>query len=90
MNENKYELKDTIEMMNSPNYKERFIAEYVQLNIRTNKLQNMIDKWERNELDFTPSCPYELLAYQLDVMTQYRNCLIQRAEIEGIDLTNYT
>ena len=90
MDERKYDLKDTIKMMNSADYKERFIAEYMQLNIRMDKLQNMLDRWNRGELDFTPSCSYELLSYQLDAMGAYRDALIKRAEIEDIDLRNYT
>lgn len=39
-------LIDTVEMMNSENYKERFRAEYFQLVIRINGLSNML---ERNE-----------------------------------------
>lgn len=35
------ELKDTISLMTSADYKERFIAEYLQLKIRYNKLLNI-------------------------------------------------
>ena len=35
-------LIDTVEMMNSENYKERFRAEYFQLDIRINGLSNML------------------------------------------------
>ena len=38
------ELKDTIDLMNSNDYKERFIAEYLQVKIRYNKLLNMLMK----------------------------------------------
>lgn len=37
-------LKDTVELMNSEDYRERFIAEYKQLVIRCNGLRNMLDK----------------------------------------------
>ncbi len=37
------ELKDTIEMMNSEDYKERFKAEYYQTLIRYNKLSEMVE-----------------------------------------------
>ena len=36
------DLKDTIDMMNSPDYKERFKAEFFQLDIRIKKLANML------------------------------------------------
>lgn len=35
------ELKDTIELMNSSDYKERFKAEYLQVKIRYDKLHKM-------------------------------------------------
>lgn len=40
-------LRDTVELMNSADYKERFIAEYQQLVIRYKGLRNMLDKWDQ-------------------------------------------
>ena len=40
------ELRDTVDMMNSEDYKERFKAEYYQTVIRYGKLKNMLDRWE--------------------------------------------
>lgn len=40
------ELKDTVEMMNSSDYKERFRAEYQQVVIRYQKLKAMLEKWD--------------------------------------------
>ena len=40
-------LSDTVEMMNSSDYKERFKGEYYQLKIRTCGLDNMLNKWDR-------------------------------------------
>ena len=40
------ELKDTIEMMNSSDYKERFKAEYYQVKIRAEKLDDMLNKYK--------------------------------------------
>lgn len=37
------ELKQTVEMMNSADYKERFKAEYMQVVIRYKKLANMLE-----------------------------------------------
>ena len=39
-------LKDTIKLMESEDYKERFKAEYYQTKIRYNKLHEMIIKYE--------------------------------------------
>lgn len=50
------ELKDTIELMNSEDYKERFRAEYYQTKIRYEKLHKLIIKMEAGTCDFTPSC----------------------------------
>ena len=41
-----YEMADTIDMMKSPDYKTRFIAEYVQLKIRYEKLKHLLNKRE--------------------------------------------
>ena len=80
------ELKDTIEMMVSVDYKERFKAEYLQLKIRINGLRNMLKKYKAGTLTFKPSCSYDLLNGQLKSMEMYATYLEERAEIEGIDL----
>ena len=80
------ELKDTIELMNSEDYKERFRAEYWQTKIRYNKLHKMLVKYEAGTLDFTPTCPIEALENQKYYMGNYLNALEIRAEIEKIEL----
>ena len=80
------ELKDTITMMNSEDYKERFKAEYHQTKIRYEKLHKMVVKYEAGTLNFTPKCSLELLKEQKKHMGLYLNCLEIRAEIEGIEL----
>ena len=80
------ELKDTIELMQSEDYKERFKAEFYQLKIRYEKLKRMMDKWENGELDFTPDCPSELFEKQIEGMEIYLDALKDRAEIEKIEL----
>lgn len=79
-------LKETIEMMVSSDYKERFIAEYKQLEIRRNGLYNMLKKYKAGELPFTPSCSYDLLNGQLKAMDMYSEYLEERAKIENIKL----
>ena len=78
------ELKDTIGLMNSDNYKERFIAEYYQTKIRYDKLHKMITKYEAGTLEFEPKCPIELLKEQANFMGRYLHTLEIRAEIEEI------
>lgn len=80
------ELKDTVQMMESVDYKERFKAEYLQLKIRYDKLDAMTVKYEAGTLNFTPSCSIELLKEQKRYMGNYIRCLKIRAEIEKIDL----
>jgi hypothetical protein len=82
----KMELKDTVELMNSEDYKERFKAEYLQAKIRYDKLDAMTVKYEAGTLNFTPSCPLELLKEQKKYMGNYIRTLRIRAEIEKIDL----
>ena len=80
------ELKETIEMMCSDDYKERFKAEYFQLKIRYLKLHDMTIKYEAGSLGFTPKCSLKLLREQLKNMENYLFCLKIRAEKEGIEL----
>ena len=80
------QLKDTIEMMNSEDFKERFMAEYYQLLIRLDSLTAMIIKWKNNMLDFEPKCSIEILEQQVIFMQAYIDILRLRAKIEEIDL----
>ena len=79
-------LKDTIEMMASEDYKERFKAEYYQLSFRLCSLTSMLIKWENNMLDFEPKCSKETLENQVIFMQGYIGILRLRAQIEEIDL----
>ena len=80
------ELKDTVDLMLSEDYIDRFKAEYYQLKIRFEKLEAMLDKWNANELDFTPTCPRDVLEQQLDQMYNYMKTLELRAQNEHITL----
>lgn len=80
------ELKETVKMMNSTDYKERFQAEYLQLKIRMTRLSNMLKKYKEGDLTFKPSCSYDLLNAQLKAMGLYASFLEDRALVENIDL----
>lgn len=80
------ELKDTIELMGSEDFKERFRAEYFQTKIRYDKLHSMIVKYEAGKLNFTPKCSLDLLKNQAKAMGEYLYILEMRATIEGINL----
>lgn len=81
------ELKDTIELMNSADYRDRFRAEYFQLKIRKDKLRTMLIKHEAGTLNFEPTCDITVLDSQLYYMEEYLKQLEVRAEVEGIDLS---
>ena len=93
-------LTDTVELMESGDYKDRFVAEYCQTKIRYEKLKAFNNKIEAarrvlsNPFECRPKdivepkhdCPEELLRDQQSIMGQYLHILEVRAEIEGIDL----
>lgn len=66
------------------NHKKRFIVEFYQLEDRIIKLKSMIEKFYKNELDFTPSTPIKLLEAQLKYMESYAELLLVRSFIEQI------
>lgn len=89
-----FNLEGTIPSMRSPEYKQRFVAEYLQTKIRYEKLKSLNNKYlatketGKDYLGFKPSCPLELLVRQQRFMGEYLNCLEQRAVIENVDLPN--
>ena len=80
------ELKDTISLMTSEDYKERFKTEYIQNVVRYKKLKAMLDKWDNGKLDFFPTCPRSTYNIQVKAMTDYIAVLEARAVMEGIEL----
>lgn len=84
------ELKETIDLMTSEGYKERFIAEYIQAKIRYEKLKTFCNKIEAAQKTNTEapkhSCPLEVLREQQKAMGYYLHILEIRAEIEKIDI----
>lgn len=88
MDKRPMELKDTVEMMNSEGYKERFRAEYCQTVIRYGKLKNMLDRWDEGKLNFAPTCPRSTYNMQIRAMADYIAVLEARAIMEGVYLSN--
>lgn len=84
------ELKHTSAWMESDDYKKRFMAEYHQTKIRYEKLHRLCVKYEAGTLDFNPACPIDILKEQKKYMGMYLNRLEIRAEIEGIDLYDFS
>lgn len=93
-------LKDTVDLMCSEDYKERFKAEYYQLKIRYEKLKNLNNRIEAYEQDMYNAnvefikkvkkpevrCPNELLLKQQEIMRELLHVLEVRAILENIDL----
>lgn len=84
--ENCPELKDTVELMTSENWKDRFIAEYAQTKIRYKKLHEVFVKREAGKLDFETPIPIESWKAQLSHMGKYLFELEKQAAIHGIKL----
>lgn len=82
------ELKDTIKLMTSADWKDRFKAEYLQLKIRYEKLYKMIVLRKAGNLDFETPIPLESWKSQAKFMRQYLCELEKQAEIHGIELPN--
>lgn len=90
------ELNETVRLMRSNDYKERFVAEYWQLKNRVERLKELLIKIEA--VDLVPvrgntilempahECPVNLLTQQFRHMLDYLHVLEVRAEIECIDL----
>lgn len=81
-------LEQTAELMSSEDYKERFIAEYAQVEIRYKRLERVLKSIEDKTCPkcFEPTCPVDILESQLKYMNDYREILIIRASIEEIEL----
>lgn len=77
-------LADTVDLMCSEHYENRFLAEYYQTQERYERLHRMIIKYEAGTLDFTPTCSVDLLKEQAHHMGMYLHVLEIRAEKEGI------
>ena len=80
------ELKDTIPLMQSADYKERFKAEYWQLVSRYKKLRNMLENWDSGTLQFEPTCPRSTYSIQIKAMEDYIAILEARAAMEDVCL----
>ena len=77
-------LASTRNMMVSPDYKERFLAEFTQDYNRYAGLRNMCEKWDKVELNFVPTCPRYIYDLQLSSMEQKLAVLLERAYLEQV------
>ena len=67
-------------------YKERMRNEYIELKDKYDKLHRMLVKYDAGKLDFTQTCPIELLREQAATMGKYLYLLETRALIEEVEL----
>lgn len=79
-------LAATAALMISEDYKDRFKAEYIQLQNRYEGLKKMINMWDAGSLSFKPTCPRAVYNFQLKAMKEYLDILEIRAALEDIDL----
>lgn len=68
-------------------YKDRVVKEYKDLYDKYQKLHNILVKYDAGKLEFTPTCPIDLLRNQASIMGQYLYVLETRAQIEDIKLS---
>ena len=80
------ELKDTIELMISSDWKDRFMAEYLQTKIRYEKLHKLIVKREVGKHGFETPISIERWNNQAYFMGKYLFELEKQAAIHGIEL----
>ena len=80
------ELPFTAIGMFSHSYRERFKAEYYQAVIRFDKLNQMLKKWDKDQLSFEPTCPRSTYNLQIRAMADYIAVLEARAVMENITL----
>lgn len=73
-------------LLESKDYKQRFIGEYLFIRNKVEKLDTMIDKYYDGNLGFTPDCPIDVLEMQSYAMWSYIKCLEYRADIELVSL----
>lgn len=81
----KLEFERSASLMSSTDYKERFIAEYIQLRVRRDRLSRFLTNWDNGALTFEPTCPRSIYGIQLRSMDDYLAILEARMVIEGID-----
>lgn len=80
------ELKDTIELMNSSDWKDRFVAEYLQTKIRYEKLHKLIIRREVRKCGFDTPIPFESWKTQAHHMGLYLYELEKQAVLHEIEL----
>ena len=82
------ELSETVNLMTSADWGERFIAEYLQTKVRYEKLHKLITKREVGKCPFETVIPLESWQDQAKYMGLYLHELEKQAVLHGIELPN--
>ena len=67
-------------------YKIRFQKEYAELKEKYTKLHKLLVKYDAGKLEFTPTCPLDLLREQAAAMGKYLYILEVRGVVEEVPL----
>lgn len=81
------DLKDTVELMLSDNWKDRLKAELDQLDIRIQKLEATIERWTKDKSKLSRPVYLPLFRRQLRYMKGYQKVLKHRMWL--IELNDY-
>ena len=78
--------QDTARLMQSPSWRDRFLAEYIQVTIRKDALARFIEREMTSVIPAVASESMELMKHQFSVMTEYQEILRRRAALEQIQI----
>lgn len=81
-----YKMSDTCGMMLSEDWKERFIAEHIQLLIRLKRINDVVEDYYDGKLSNMSDAEIMTLLWQHHAMMSYHDAMIYRAKYSGIEL----
>lgn len=84
-----FDVETINKLLASDNFKERLAGELLELTIRIQNLEQFLNNYKADKLPFKPATPYELLYEQFVYMKNYHAVLVQRLQIEEVDLAKW-
>ena len=81
-----YKMSDTCNMMLSKDWKERFVAEHIQLLIRLKRLNDVVGDYYAGKLTNMPEAEIMCLLWQHHAMLSYHDAMVYRAKQANIEL----
>ena len=81
-----YRLSDTSDIMLSDDWKERFVAEYIQLCIRLKRINDVVEDYYDNKLSNMSDAEAMTLLWQHHAMMSYYDAMVYRAKYSKIEL----